>query len=69
MKVYENVLVQVFAICLQILNFVLPNTSGEVRFAVLMGIGITQLITSIYAHYHNPDGGKAQLPWVRPWVR
>lgn len=54
---------QIFAVVLQILNLILPITTGKVKIIVATAIGIVQVILHNFAGWANPDGTPAAMPY------
>lgn len=65
MKISLNVLIQVLGTLLQGLMAVSPMLSGKGKFAAEVAVSAVQGATAVAAHFSNPDGTKAQEPYVK----
>ncbi len=58
-----NVLIQICALLVHLLNLATPIASDKVKPWIALGIVFVQGIVAIIAHSYNPDGSSAQEPY------
>ena len=65
MKLWQSMTIQVVAIVIAVsavlANFVEPGWKPP----VVLVMGTIQAVTAYFAHYHNPDGTKALVSYVK----
>ena len=65
MKLSINAIVQVLALALQGLNQVTDLLPLKARFWAMIAITAIQGVVAVLAHFANPDGTPASLPYVK----
>ena len=63
MKVSLNTTAQILAMCLQMLNQVSDIVPQDFKVWVMLVVSILQGVIGVIAHYSNPDGTPATIPW------
>ena len=67
MKLSVNLFIQIFGVLLQGLTFasgIVP--AGKWQAICASVIGVIQAVSGLLAHFSNPDGTSATVPYVKP---
>jgi hypothetical protein len=59
-----NIAVQVVAFVLQALNQLMPIVPAKYQLWVTFAIAVAQAVSALLAHFVNPDGSSAKLPYT-----
>lgn len=66
MKMTTSNVIQILLGLCDILNIILPLTSGKVKIWVGAALGILHVIVNTVAHQSNPDGTPAEVAYIPP---
>lgn len=66
MKLSTNVIAQLLATAVQVLNQVTPAVPDKYKYLAAAALGFLQLVIGVIAHNSNPDGTSSLTAYVPP---